>query len=505
MPKFYVKIFAGFWLINILTVLGHNAYVHWVNPSPETRLLSQYDTTLYDRYAVRGLNNTIDAIMDYSLSSLQYGIPQVEEWIFRRVFIVDELGNDLRGREIPPLINEILGMIGPQRPFYMTSERDQSYAARYILLPDGNELRVVSFATPQYGRYVKARLYFRSNWALYLISLLISGSACYFFARHLSRDFKTLQEATKQIARGDLSVRVAPRFASRRDELAELSREFDNMTVRLANSMSEQKRLIQDVSHELRSPLARLQFALGIAQQRGNADIQEELDKARSAADYLNDIITTILSVPTNATETWDLDDVIELNALLETLRDDLQEDSRRKNVNIVINSFVDEALAATYSNTLQGVFENILSNALHYTADGSMVNVTLRQRDGYYRTTIMDEGPGVDEEDLKNIFEPFYRTDAARDRASGGFGLGLSIAQRTVQLHGGRIIAQNHPEGGFSVEVLLPVLELSEDEELSESEVNSLLAGFTVDSDSVDPADADGAADAHTPASREL
>lgn len=458
MPKIYVKIFAGFWLINILTVLGHNAYVQLLNPNPESRLLSEYDTSLYDRYAVRGLNLTIDAIMDYSLSNLRYGIPQVEEWIFRRVFIVDELGNDLRGREIPPLINEILGMIGPHRPFYITSERDQSYAARYILLPDGNELRVVSFATPQYGRYVKARLYLRTNWVLYLISLLISGSACYFFARHLSRDFKTLQEATNKIARGDLSVRVAPRFASRRDELAELSRDFDNMTARLANSMEEQKRLIKDVSHELRSPLARLQFALGIAQQRGNEEVQEEIEKARSAAEYLNDIITTILSFPTNETETWDLDDVIELNALLAILNDELQADSHEKGVRIVINSFADEALVATYRNTLKGVFENVLSNALHYTTPNSMINVTLRKREENFQVLIVDQGPGVKEQDLKNIFEPFYRTDEARDRASGGYGLGLSIAQRTVQLHGGNITAQNHPEGGLAVEVSLPI-----------------------------------------------
>lgn len=497
MPKFYVKIFAGFWLINILTVLGHNAYVHWLNPNPESQLLSQYSNSLYDQYAVRGLNNTIEAIMNYDLSSLQYGIPQVEEWIFRRVFIVDELGNDLRGREIPPLINEILGMIGPQRPFYITSERDQSYAARYILLPDGNELRVVSFATPQYGRYVKARLYLRSNWALYLISLLISGSACYFFARHLSRDFKTLQQATQQIARGDLSVRVAPRFASRRDELAELSREFDNMTARLAKSMDEQKRLIKDVSHELRSPLARLQFALGIAQQRGNADVQEELEKARSAANYLNDIITTILSIPTNETETWDLNDVIELNALLQMLSDDLSEDCKRKDVHIHINSLVDEALVSTYSNTLQGVFENILGNALHYTAPSSTVDVTVCQHDENYLVVIVDQGPGVPEQELESIFEPFYRTDAARDRASGGFGLGLSIAQRTVQLHGGRITARNHPEGGLAVEVSLPALDLNE-EVLSEVDSTSLR------SDGVDRVGADAVAAVHTPASRE-
>ncbi|MEX1032954.1 MAG: ATP-binding protein, partial [Cellvibrionaceae bacterium] len=113
--------------------------------------------------------------------------------------------------------------------------------------------------------------------------------------------------------------------------------------------------------------------------------------------------------------------------------------------------------LVATYSNTLIGVFENVLGNALHYTRPNTTISITLRQRNDNYIVAIADQGPGVREEHLKDIFEPFYRTDEARDRASGGYGLGLSIAQRTVQLHGGTITAHNHPEGGLVVEVILP------------------------------------------------
>lgn len=458
MTKIYIKIFIGFWAINILTVLGHNAYVHWVNPDAQSRLLAQYEDSPYDRFAVRGLNNTIDALMHYNLSGLRRSIPQVEDWIFRQVYIVDELGNDLRGREITPIINEVLGMIGPGNPYYMTSERGQSYAARYILLPDGNGLKIVSFSTPTYGRYVQWRLYLRSNWVLYLISLLISGTACLFFARHMSRDFHALQQATKDIARGDLSVRVAPRFADRKDEIAELSRDFDNMTARLDKSMREQKRLIKDVSHELRSPLARLQFALGVAQQRSNESAQAELEKARSAADYLNDIITTILSFPTNEAETWELDDVVDINPMLESLCQDLADQAHQKGVKITFNSSVPDALVATYSNTLIGVFENILGNALHYTHPNTTVAMSVAKEGQCYLIAVRDQGPGVKDEQLMDIFEPFYRTDEARDRASGGYGLGLSIAQRTVQLHGGTIRARNHPQGGLVVDVRLPV-----------------------------------------------
>lgn len=457
MTKIYLKIFIGFWAINILTVVGHNIYVHWVNPNPETDLLAQFENSPYDRFAVRGLNATIDAIIHYNLPSLRRGIPQVEDWIFRRVYLVDELGNDLRGREIPPLVTEILGLIGPNHPFYITSEQGQSYAARYVILPDGNNLKIVSFSTPFYGRYVQWRLYVNSNWVLYLISLLISGTICFFFAKHMTRDFRTLQQATQDIAKGDLSVRVGPSFESRKDEIAELSRDFDKMTARLEKSMQEQKRLIKDVSHELRSPLARLQFALGIAQQKASETIQGELEKARNAADYLNDIITTILSFPTTETESWDLNDVIDLNSLLESLAEDFVEEGSQKQVTIRFHSDLDEALVATYSNTLIGVFENILGNALHYTEPDTAISIDLYREEGRYVIAITDRGPGVDDNKLKDIFEPFYRTDEARDRASGGYGLGLSIAQRTVQLHGGTIVARNHPQSGLVVEVRLP------------------------------------------------
>lgn len=457
MTKIYIKIFIGFWAINILTVLGQNIYAHWVTPNAESRLLAEYEDSPYDRFAVRGLNKTIDYIMHYDLSGLRRSIPQVDEWIFRRVYLVDELGNDLRGREISPIINEILGMIRPGNPYYVTSEQGQSYAARYVLLPDGNGLKIVSFSTPFHGRYVEWRLYLESNWVLYLMSLLISGTACFFFARHMSQDFRALQRATQDIAKGDLSVRIASRFASRKDEIAELSRDFDNMTERLEKSMAEQKRLIKDVSHELRSPLARLQFALGIAQQRSTPSVHAELEKARSAADYLNDIITTILSFPTNEKESWELNDVIEVNALLETLSGDFAEEAKQKGVTIGFRSNTQDALIATYSNTLIGVFENILGNALHYTLPHTLIDASLREQDGSYVVAVADQGPGVKEAQLKDIFEPFYRTDEARDRASGGYGLGLSIAQRTVQLHGGSITAYNRREGGLVVEVHLP------------------------------------------------
>ena len=463
MSKIYLKIFVGFWAINILTVIGQNIYVHWVNPNPESEVLSRYESDPTDRFAVRGLNLTVDAVIHSRLKNLRDGVSQAPEWIFRRIFIVDEHGEDLRKREISPEIANILAQLSPSTPYYRINVGEQAYAARYVLLPDGENLRIVSFSTPTHGRMVSWRLNFLSSWRLYLISILVSGTACLIFARHMSRDIHTLQKATQDIAKGDLSVRVAPQFASRKDEIAELSRDFDNMTARLEKSMHEQKRLIKDVSHELRSPLARLQFALSIAQQRSVDDsVQVDLEKVRHAADYLNDIITTILSFPTNETETWELQDTLDIRTLLETLCEEFEQEANEKGVKIVFKSHIEEALVDTYSNTLIGVFENVLRNALHYTLANTTIEVDLSSADDQIAVAIADQGPGVAEEELADIFEPFYRTDEARDRSSGGYGLGLSIAQRTVFLHGGTVNANNRRGGGLQVTVTLPCSEHS-------------------------------------------
>ena len=442
-----------------MTVIGQNMYVHWVGPNYEAELLSRFETDPTDRFAVRGLHLTVEGLIHYRLNELREGLPQASEFVFRRVYIVDENGRDLRDREITQPIATVLRELTVTRPYYRINIDGQAYAGRYVLLPDGENLRIVSFSTPLHGRLVSWRRNFMSSWRLYLISVLVSGTACLIFARHMSRDIQSLQKATQDIAKGDLSVRVAPQFASRKDEIAELSRDFDNMTTRLEKSMQEQKRLIKDVSHELRSPLARLQFALSIAQRHNtSSDVKDDLEKVRHAADYLNDIITTILSFPTNETETWNLEDTLDVRILLETLCSEFTEEAREKQVAIVFNSETDEALADTYSNTLMGVFENIIRNALHYTLPNTRIDVDLSIRSNQIQVLVADQGPGVAENELADIFEPFYRTDEARDRSSGGYGLGLSIAQRTVSLHGGTITANNRRQGGLVVTVTLPI-----------------------------------------------
>lgn len=456
MTRIYIKIFFSFWLVYVLAFFGTDGVVYWFNLRPGLGL-SEYRDNPNDRYAVRSLNDTIRFAILFDSDDIRRIVSRAEDWVFERIYLVDENGKDLRGRPIIPEVQQVLNSLSIESPFHLLNETDQTYAGRYIVLRDGGILRVVSFSTPAYSRRNFWLFYIQNNRQYFIISILILGVACFFLAMYLSKGIRTLQGAIREVGKGDLSVRVAPRFSNRRDEIGQLALDFDNMTTRLEQSMNEQKRLIKDVSHELRSPLARLQFALGIAQQRSNGSVDAELEKIREAADYLNNIISTILAFPTTEAETWELNDTVDLKVLLETLAEDYQEEAKSKSVTIQLQCDVDEALVATYGNTLTGVFENVINNALHYTLPNTTISILVQVENDSYVVSIHDQGPGVNEAELANIFEPFYRTDEARDRASGGYGLGLSIAQRTVALHRGSIVARNDVDGGLVVRITLP------------------------------------------------
>lgn len=231
--------------------------------------------------------------------------------------------------------------------------------------------------------------------------------------------------------------------------------------------MLEQKRLIKDVSHELRTPLARLQVALALAQQRSKGTVDGELNSIKQAADYLGNIITEILSLPVHDQQGWQLDDTLDLVGLLSSIKDNYEQMASEKHITINFTRYFNEALVATYGNMLVGVFENIIRNAIHYTPQHGKIDIRLSRKseEDVFTIVVSDSGTGVPEADLNDIFQPFFRTDSARDRESGGHGLGLAIAHRSVTLHFGKIWAENIREGGLKITVELPALPPQDEE----------------------------------------
>ncbi|MYM62582.1 ATP-binding protein [Pseudomaricurvus sp. HS19] len=450
-----VKIFVGFWLVTIAMLVGSNLIVHFLDLGPNKHF-SGYDRDRAYGAGDRLLREVVSDAVNYDYEQVEAGIRSMPNWVTYNFYLVNPEDKDLLQRPLPPNVNAILHALTEESPFSRQHIGDVNYQGRLFRLSDGTPMRLVVLSPKE--SYMGWRMFLSSFWHILLLDILISGAACFYLAKYITVDIGILKEATKRIAQGDWNVRVADELHDRPGEIGELGQAFDNMAAKLQQSMLEQKRLIKDVSHELRSPLARLQVALAIAQQRANSEITGELERIKHAADYLNDVISEILALPIAEQGDWELNDVVDLCTLINGIVTYNREEAALKSVTIKLVDHLGESLIASRSSTLAGVFDNIMRNAVRYTHEGTTITVILkRAADGQSQVIVSDGGPGVADEHLQDIFEPFFRTDEARDRKSGGYGLGLAIAKRTVVLHGGRIHAENNSGGGLRVVVSLP------------------------------------------------
>ena len=292
---------------------------------------------------------------------------------------------------------------------------------------------------------------------MHLVAMMLTGGLfCYWLARHLTSPVGKLRSATQELASGNLSVRVGPTMRNRRDELASLGADFDLMAEKIESLINSQRRLLGDISHELRSPLARLNVALELARQRAGDDAAGALERIQHEAENLNEMIGQLLALTRLETGAQGMKTTsFDLVELVTTITDDAQFEaaSRNRSVRLKTNG---GCMTVGNELLLRRAIENVVRNAVQYTAEVTEVEVELRCSDTAV-ITIRDHGPGVPENALGEIFRPFYRVDEARDREAGGVGLGLAIADRAVRLHGGSVEAANEPTGGLAVTIILP------------------------------------------------
>jgi len=271
-----------------------------------------------------------------------------------------------------------------------------------------------------------------------------------------------LRAATKRLASGDLTARAGGLAARRRDEMAQLVRDFDTMAERLEESVNAQARLLNDISHELRSPLARLNVASALARQRAGVEAHSALERIDLEADRLNDLIGGLLTIARleSGSDARQKAPIFLSEMIEEVVADaDFEGQGRNCGVKSVIQ---DDCQIMGIPALLHSAIENVVRNATRYTKEGSSAEVWLVRGRGEGEPEavirILDSGPGVPEDSLDKLFRPFYRIDNARGRKTGGAGLGLAITERAVRLHGGTVKASNRPEGGLQVEIRLPL-----------------------------------------------
>jgi len=395
------------------------------------------------------------------------GIAGLKDWIRDKertyvglsFFFIDENGADILGRKLPEYMqrrvrrlqqHDMLGRGVPHGPhddpLRLFAQISDSDGAVYTLF--------AGFAgSPPFILLKTADV----SILLILISLGVSGLVCVWLARYVTRPVDRLQKSTRELAAGNLDARVGTEFQRRRDELGVLARDFDRMAERLRLLMESKETLLRDVSHELRTPLARLRVALGLARRPGS-DIVRELDRIERETERLDELIGDILHLsrltsaqPAVHREHFDLSELV-LGIVNDTR---IEAEAQHKRVSS--EKHVPLEIDAD-SELLRRAIENVVRNALRFTAPSTAVEVNVSRAGDQGVITVRDHGPGVQDPHLQRIFEPFYRVAEARDRASGGFGLGLAITARVIALHGGSVAAQNAVGGGLVVTLNLPV-----------------------------------------------
>ena len=288
------------------------------------------------------------------------------------------------------------------------------------------------------------------------VSILIAGIGCYLLALYLAAPLKKLRLTVQAFAQGNLDVRVGPLLGNR-GEVADLGRDFDHMAERISNLIESQKRLLADISHELRSPLARLSVALELARKSSGPAAAGPLNRIEQESERLNELVGQLLALTRleSGAERVPAETVM-LEEVVQQIVDDANFEAKplHKEVSIVQ---LEKCRVNGSAELLRSAIENVVRNAVRYTAVNTAIEVNLHWKLETAELTVRDRGPGVPESELQHIFQPFYRVSEARDRASGGAGLGLSIADRTVKLHGGTIEARN-VEGGLLVIIRLPL-----------------------------------------------
>jgi two-component system sensor histidine kinase CpxA len=442
----YAKIFLWFLFataitsaaVFLITVVTH---VQSLGPSWMIGVMDQYARSAVKIYEHGGK----DRLAEY--------LQEIQDASFLQSTLLDPEGHDILGRGVPSGAEKVLAKARAtgQTQFHIGLLWT---GAAVDDRPEGKYILVAKVLVP-YGFLLGGAL--EMTVLTWLLPTLVGALLCLLLARHIAAPIRTLQTVAGKIADGDLSVRASPAIGSRKDELADLARDFDRMADRIQSLLHKQLELLGDISHELRSPLTRLNVSLELV-RRGQTDAVEHMQGDLQRLDSLIGQILTLTRLQTrdhHKTETS-----VNLRSILESVAEDARFEVKQDGKSVVI-SRADDCRIKGDPALLRSCIENVVRNAVHYTQPRSEVTVSLEVvGDGSdsARILVADHGDGVPLEALDRIFEPFYRVTQAREHRTGGTGLGLSISQRIAIVHGGSIRARNRDGGGLEMEIWLPV-----------------------------------------------
>lgn len=443
--RLFWKMFISFWIAQtaFFVYLGLKTHQLTRSSGPLWLISAQRTLPLVAKSAVAEFENG-------GVSALQQELSLRADSSRIRMWLIDGGGTDLGGNPVP---QSVLQIAQNTRPSGQTSVQVRDDSTLVSTRVDGQHGTYTLVARYDTVPLLRGEGLFR----LFAISTILASIACFLLAHYLSQPIWQLRMATQRLASGDLDARVGHKLGKRNDEIADLVHDFDTMAERIRELLENQKRLLSDVSHELRSPLARLRVALALARRREDDSQRPSHERIQTEVERLDEMIGRILMLSRLESGEDKLRTAeIDLNELIETVLSDARYEAARTGHSIEFTAGT-HLITQANEELLRSSIENIVRNAMYYTSGDEPIHVTLSSSNGMAVLRVRDNGPGVPPEALPHLFRAFYRVDDSRVTQTGGTGLGLAIAQRAILAHGGTITARNAKPHGLEIEIKVP------------------------------------------------
>ena len=445
--RLFWKIFLPFWVAQAILLGALYLRVHyrissehpwWIQPERrEMPVLAQLAAERFEAQGSPGLAQVLDNL---SLPGRS------------RFWLLDGNGRDLSGRPIPDRV--LHGAAAAERKEGLYHSYEANVLAARTTTGRGQYLLIAEMTPPPLSERVPGDML----WTLKL-GTIFSAVICLLIAHSLTKPIERLRDATHELARGNLDIRAGDNLGKRHDEIGDLVRDFDTMAGELRNQIQSERNLLSGVSHELRSPIARIRLALTLARSADDDERVEMLDRIEQDTIQLDAMLERILAVARlESGQQKPKVEPLSLNDVLDDVLDDANFEAAATGATITYEGKADVKVNGDAA-LLRSAIENVVRNAIFYSGQEGKIEVRLDKSGDAAVVTVRDNGPGVPENALPLLFKPFYRVDDARGTTTGGMGLGLAIVRNAVALHGGTVSAKNVVPHGLEVELRLPLV----------------------------------------------
>ena len=471
MRSLFIKLFVSFIIIVLFTSITTVAISLWAQVGPYSAIKKRVE--YYQQNALaHSLTITSLAVKQMLQKSgknnLSDYLHKVAQQSNGQIFLVKDEKTSFFGHPIPPVFSSLIFKARKFKDRQFFISKTNIIVAIPFYVENGQTMILVGSTPKLTGRPAIQKFGGKSIQRFgplhhplalpALVMIIIAGIGCFVLARSLTSPIKKLRKATQIISMCDYSTRVKL-SGKRGDEIVDLGHDFNIMAEKTQSLLHSQKRMLSDISHELRSPLTRQKVALELARKQSEGGTPH-LARIALESERINELIDQLLTLTRLESNLEQAKEPVKLNKLLNKIIVDVEFEMGNKKGKIKFNTF-DNINILGYAEMLKRALENVIRNALYYTAPKRGIKVELTVKNECVIILVQDYGPGVPDKYLKQIFKPFFRVSESRKRDSGGTGIGLAIAQQAVIHHGGQIKARNidGAETGLQVEICLPEL----------------------------------------------